>query len=128
MKIKKSTQDKYKWYLNLCRNDEPRPLQLIPLASGGVTAIESFHCFESTGKQLPTKEPLLLEKYMQGKVWHGVTVENVSKSLVERLVLTSELNQYPTWVKNEIIQQASKLANLTIGYVPTFVKKGIPDL
>lgn len=109
--------------------NEPRPLQPVEYSINGLSAIELFHIQESTGRRtahkLGTKEPELFERYVQGKIWHGVTVKSVSEDLVNGLVSQEDLNSYPDWVKNEILQQGAKLALKTIGFVPTFVKQGI---
>ena len=84
MKISTEAREKYAWYLSCTREDEPRPLPAdrIAFAEAGVDAIEAFHIFESTGKLVPTKAPLLLERYRAGKVWHGVTVAMVAEDYV----------------------------------------------
>jgi hypothetical protein len=129
MKLKQSTIDKYNWYLSMTLQNEPRPLQPVEYSINGLSAIELFHIQESTGRRtahkLGTKEPELFERYVQGKIWHGVTVKSVSEDLVNGLVSQEDLNSYPDWVKNEILQQGAKLALKTIGFVPTFVKQGI---
>jgi hypothetical protein len=125
MKIKQRARDKYEWYFSMCRIDEPRPLSQIPFDANGLSAVECFHAIESTGTSPSCREPILLEKYIQGKVWHGVTVETISNSLVEGLVADFELNEYPLWVKNEIIKQGSKISLNTIEFIPSFVLNGI---
>lgn len=125
MKIKKSARQKYEWYLSCTRADETRPLPLSQQAEcpNGVTAIESFHNFESHGRLLPTREPLLLERYIKGKEWHGVTIKTVAEDFaINRLVFSEEIkSNYPKWVAYEIFKQAKKIALKELGFVPTFV-------
>lgn len=125
MKIKQRARDKYVRYLSLCRDDEPRPLRQLALTEGGRSALEAFHIWESTGTSVPTSEPLLLEKYRQGKIWHGVTVAAVAEAYVERLVFSKEIkSDYPAWVADEIFSAAARIAleRPTLGYVPTFIR------
>ena len=82
MKIKQKTRDKYARYLGLCREDEPRPLpsERVAMDPDGVIALVAFHLWESEGRKVSTCEPEILEKYIQGKRWHGVTVESVAEA------------------------------------------------
>jgi hypothetical protein len=124
VKIKQKVRDKYAWYLSLARESEPRPLIKVPYDETGVSAILSFHCYETYGGLEVTNEPLLLERYLAGKVWHGVTVQNVAESFaVDRLIFSKEIKEnYPEWVATEIFLQAEKIAQAHYGYVPTFIK------
>lgn len=124
MKIKPKTREKYARFLSLTREDEPRPLARIPMDEKGVTAIEAFHAHESWGKVLPTREPLLLERYYAGKQWHGVTVQMVAEDYVlnRPLITSREIKEhYPAWVADEIFAQAAKIAQERLGCIPKFV-------
>jgi hypothetical protein len=126
MKISLKAQEKYAWYLSCARKDEPRPLpsQRVVFTETGVSALEAFHFFESSGLEPLTKEPLLLERYKAGKVWHGVTVAMVAEDYVGRLVCSAEIKaNYPPWVAGEIFAAAAKLAKKQIGFVPKFVSE-----
>lgn len=124
MKIRQKARDKYAWYLGLCRPDEPRPLpaEKIPMAWDGHNAPRCFHVFESTGIMEPCMEPELLERYIQGKSWHGVTVEMVAECYFERLAFADEIHRdYPAWVAAEIFELATKIARKKLGFVPRFI-------
>ena len=125
MKIRQETQQKYAWYLSCSRPDEPRPLEKIPMDLSGASAIEAFHLIESQGCQPPTREPLLLERFIKGKEWHGVTVKNVAEDFaIGRVAFSSEIKAgYPDWVAAEIFQQAKKIAMNKLGFIPGFVAK-----
>lgn len=124
MKIRKRALEKYARFLSLTRDDEPRPLSKEPMVKYGVRALEAFHLFESCGTRVATCEPLLLERYKQGKEWHGVTVAMVAESFaVDRLITSKEIKtDYPEWVAKEIFSAAERIANNRFGYVPTFVR------
>lgn len=126
MRIKQKTLEKYARFLSLCREDEPRPLpeEQVPMDAGGVAAVEAFHLIESEGRRVGTREPLMLEKYIQGKRWHGVTVESVAEDFaISRLAFSAEIKaNYPAWVANEIFTAAARIALERIGYIPTFVR------
>jgi len=126
MKISDTAKEKYAWYLSLCREDEPRPLlsERIELDTNGVSAIEAFHVFESTGKMPGTHEPILLEKYVQGKKWHGVTVEMCADSFEnDRTLVSREIKEnYPPWVANEIFSLAARMCQEKHGFVFSFIR------
>lgn len=109
--------------MSLTREDEPRPLVKIKEDQNGKSAIECFHSIESCGKSIPCKEPLLLERYLTGKMWHGVTVENLVAGLKEGTLLVFELSQYPEWVANEVLSQYVKVLGWKPKFVETFVWK-----
>lgn len=127
MKIKQSTREKYAYFLSCTRPDEPRPLNRIAMVADGKTAIECFHIFESTGELPACREPELLERYLKGKEWHGVTVQTVAEDFaISRIAFSKEINaNYPPWVADEIFQQAKKIALNKIGYMPTFVEESM---
>jgi hypothetical protein len=124
MKIKNKTLEKYKWFIQLGQHEKNRPLQKIEFVEDGVSAVKSFHSFETYGKLLPTNEPETLEKYLAGKAFHGITVENVAESFAsDRTIFSKEIKQnYPVWVAEEIFYQSEKICLQKLGYVPTFVK------
>jgi hypothetical protein len=123
MKIKRRFLEKAAWFLSLTRPDEPRPLARESLALEGVSALEAFHALESHGRRMPTREPELLERYLAGKIWHGVTVENCAEDFaLSRLLFSRDIkSNYPAWVADEIFSAAARLAQSRLGYVPTFV-------
>lgn len=122
MKIRGEARDKYAWYLSLCRDDEPRPVDKIPMDPKGLSGMEAFHVRESQGLELPTREPELLEKFLQGKKWHGVTVQMVAESYVDRTMFSKEIKEnYPDWVSDEIFSASIKIAQKKMGYVPRFI-------
>lgn len=125
MKIKQKTRDKYARFLSLPRADEPRPLERIVQDESGHSAIDCFHALESRGEMMPCREAVLLERYLAGKAWHGVTVAMVAEEFaINRLVFSAEIKAwYPEWVAEEIFAQARKVARQKLGYVPTFVEK-----
>jgi hypothetical protein len=124
VKIKNKTLDKYKWFLRLGQHERNRPLEKIQLAEDGVSAVESFHSLETYGELLPTTEPEILEKYLSGKMLHGITVKMVAESFaLDRTIFSKEIKQnYPKWVADEIFSQSDKICLQNLGYVPTFVK------
>lgn len=80
---------------------------------------------ETHGELPPCVEPELLSRALNGKQWHGVTVAMLAEDYVGRLLFASELKEnYPEWVRQEVLAQAGKIAVQQIGFVPTFVATG----
>ena len=123
MRIRRQFRDKAAWFLGLTREDEPRPIQRIPHNPAGMSALEAFYYNESRGWFVETREPLLLERYLAGKMWHGVLVANCAEMFaIERLLFSAEIkHDYPSWVADEIFSQAGKLCRKKLGFVPPFV-------
>lgn len=96
------------------------------MAAEGVTAIEAFsHRETHGGGLLPTRQPELLSRAMNGKDWHGLTVMNCAEDYVGRILFADDLKMdYPEWVRRDILGQAAKIAMRVHGYVPTFVLTG----
>ncbi len=104
--------------------DEKR-LPEIPMEPEGWTAAECFHVHETFGHLLPCKEPVMLTRALNGKQWHGLTVTNCAEDYIGRLLFASELKEnYPEWVRQDILGRARQLAQRDLGYVPTFVLTG----
>ena len=93
------------------------------MCEDGQTAIVCFHTYESTGKIPPCREPELLERYLAGKAWHGVTIANCAEDFIGRILFSAEIKaNYPSWVADEIFCQAEKLCREKHGFVLKFVK------
>jgi len=96
-----------------------------PMDPDGFTALECFHQRESTGEILPCREPELLDRALNGKEQHGLTVTMIAEDYVDRLIFASELKaNYPEWVRRDILGRAGQIALKIKGYVPTFVLTG----
>lgn len=110
-------------YFSKCQDD--KLLETIPLDPLGYSAAECFHSSETYGKQMPCREPELLTRAINGKKWHGVSVTHCAEDYIDRILFARELKEnYPEWVRQDILGRARKLALDRVGYVPTFVKTG----
>ena len=118
--LRPSFLEKCEWFAQA--NDSKR-LTPIPHDPQGYTAVECFFAHETLGRSLPCREPQPLAVLLNGKEWHGVTVEMVATDLVDALITPNEVRQnYPAWVATEIFSQVPKLALKHIGFIPTFLK------
>lgn len=118
MKISPRGREAFEYY-SKCKDSS----MLEPLMTGSYSALESFYSRETFGgPYLPTNEPELLARAINGKKQHGITVKMVAEDFVGRTAFSKEIKEnYPTWVANEIFEQAKKLALQTLGWIPTFV-------
>ena len=118
-KIRPRFLEKCDWYL---RSKDVKRLVPISFNANGYSAVECFFAVETLSVDLPSREPEKLAMLLNGKMWHGVTVETAAAMLLECLTTRREIFQdYPAWVADEIIAQAKKRAEKVFGYVPTFI-------
>lgn len=122
MKISKNAREKFK-YFSQCE-DSKRSIEL-KFDSNGLTALECFHIYESTGELLSTKEPELLSKALNGKEWHGLTVTMCAEDYIGRILFAKELKEnYPNWIRNDILGRAKQIAIKQLGFIPKFILTG----
>lgn len=122
MNIRSKTREKYSWYWGCAKGNGNR-LVPVEFSPKGRSAIECFHMLETYGTLPPTREPDTLGCYLNGKATHGITVAAVAEDFVGRVIFSAEIKaNYPAWVAEEIFQLASKVAEKTLGFVPTFVR------
>lgn len=122
MKISKNAREKFN-HFSQCK-DNKRSIEL-QFDSNGLTALECFHIFESTGELLSTKEPELLTRALNGKEWHGLTVTMCAEDYVGRILFARELKEnYPTWIRKDILGRAKQIALEQLGFIPKFVSSG----
>ncbi len=126
-KISKRFLEKAQWYLNLTENKtfktEFYSHLFPPVSNIGYTGLECFWAKESLGLTLPCREPLIYVAYQEGKWLHGVTVETVANSFIERLEFSLDIKtNYPPWVANEIFSLAKKLVFTKLGWIPPFIE------
>jgi hypothetical protein len=96
-----------------------------PLDSDGFTALECFHHRETFGETLPCREPVLLDRAINGKEQHGLNVTHLAEDYVGRILFASEIKKnYPEWVQRDVLGRATQIAVQLLGYVPTFVRTG----
>lgn len=97
----------------------------IRLDPDGLTAAECFHCHETYGKTPGCREPELLSRALNGKEQHGLTVTMIAEDYIGRIMFAAELKEnYPDWVRRDILGRAAQLAQASVGYVPTYVQTG----
>lgn len=108
----------YKFYLSNLDNftfsgnpNEKHQSKIITDFDHGVSAKQSFACFDSTGKIVPTSEPELLFSVFQTKAsvnWH---IKQWSWMIKNYLLYPKELeetineHQCPSWVLKAVYQQ-----------------------
>lgn len=119
MKISKKAKEKFEYFK---QGQNSLTLEQILLDPNGYSALECFNSFESTGKYLPCKEPEELQKALNGKATHGISVNMLAEDFVGRILFCEDILSYPLWIQNEIYTAAEKYAKKTLGFVPTFVK------
>jgi hypothetical protein len=122
-KIKPSrrSEEKFKFF-SQCED----VLRLPPtdMCLDGESALVCFHAKETYGETLPCCEPGLLDRALNGKEQHGMTVTMVAEDYIDRLIFACEIEKnYPDWVANEIYARANQLALEKVGFIPTFVSK-----
>jgi hypothetical protein len=123
MKIKPTRKSLARFeYFSQCE-DELR-LPPIEFCADGHTAAECFHVRETYGKTIPCREPILLTRAINGKEWHGLNVTNIAEDYVGRITFASDLQNYPEWVRIDILGRSRQIAMNVIGFVPTFVLTG----
>ena len=121
-KPKKKHLDKFRevfdYYVRL--GDDPKPAHFsvlknegieIVLDKEGASSIEASWVFETYGKKdIRTTEPNLVAKFLDGKKWHGVNVENWSESIIEGTLSLSEFRTYgvPSRFFNEVLGRVAK--------------------
>ena len=119
MRVSKRGREAFEYY-SQCQD----MALLEPVLAGNHTALEAFYSHETFGTYLPTNEPTLLARAINGKKQHGVTVAMVAEDFVGRIAFSKEIKErYPTWVADEIFAQAKKVALTQLGFVPTFVRE-----
>jgi len=120
-KLKVSNKSRAKFdYFSQC--EDALRLPQTSMVEDGYSAMECFHALESTGSKLPCREPELLDRALNGKEQHGMTVTMVAEDYLDRLIFCSEIEtNYPNWVANEMYARAEQLAPQRIGFIPTFV-------
>lgn len=96
----------------------------IPFDALGYSAEHCFNEYETHGKLPACKEPELLSRALNGKKRHGILVDNCSKDYVDRILFARELNEYPKWVKEEILIRAKKISLDKFGFVLEFIETG----
>lgn len=110
-------------YFAQCEDEKRLPE--IPMDADGWSAAECFHVWETFGKTLPCREPVLLTRALNGKEWHGLNVTHLAEDYVGRLLFAAEIkSNYPEWVQRDILGRAAQIAMRDIGFVPTFVRTG----
>lgn len=74
IKIKPKTR---KWILHYhqCGLNHENFRDEWPIDKNGVSAVEAFFIFESTGKKIATKCPITMSRLTAGKKLHGITVD-----------------------------------------------------
>ena len=91
----------------------------------GYSAAECFHVHETFGKSIPCREPVLLDRALNGKEQHGLDVTHIAEDYIDRLIFACEIrSNYPEWVQKDIFGRAGQLAEKAHGYVPRFVATG----
>lgn len=97
----------------------------IPVDETGYSAEECFHAYETYGELPPCREPELLNRAFNGKKRHGVLVDNCGQDYYDRQLFARELKQnYPEWVRVEILKRASQISLAELGFIPEFIETG----
>lgn len=109
-------------YFSAC-DDAKRLLEPLS-APDGFTAAECFHVRETYGIEIPCREPEKLCRALNGKEQHGLNVTHCAEDYVGRILFSSDLKQYPEWVRGDILGRARQIAMKVIGYIPKFVLSG----
>lgn len=104
---------------------DTKSLAPVTMDPDGYSAAECFHARETYGVTPPCREPELLQRAINGKEWHGLTVTMVAEDYVDRLVFANDIRSgYPDWVQRDILGRAAQIAQARLGFVPTFVSTG----
>lgn len=112
-------------YFAQCQDTQRLPR--IPFVADGRSALECFHLHETHGRRdVPTREPELLARALNGKAWNGLTVQMVAEDLVACMITPDEVRaDYPPVIATDILAAARKKATATIGFVPTFLRAAL---
>jgi hypothetical protein len=122
VRIKPKTREKYDYYFSLSDSVRPLPADRVPFDAHGISGVQCFHQLESEGRCWYCNEPESLERYMEGKERHGMTVDMVAEDLLGRVIFNAEvLENYASWVANEIFSAAERLAKKRLGFAPKFI-------
>ena len=121
MKISKRNKDAFD-YFSQCLDSKRMPS--IPYVEKGLSALFCFSFYETHGKIPHTNEPELLGRALNGKVFHGVTVTMLAEDYIDRILFADELDNYPGWVRKDILGRARQLCKQRLGFIPAFVQTG----
>ena len=122
MKVTRKAKERFNYFVS-CQDTKRLPAILF--VPEGNTALECFFAHETYGQTLPTKEPELFSRALNGKERHGLTVTMVAEDYIGRLTFASELKEnYPPWVRKDILGRAKQLSMQQLGWVPKFIETG----
>lgn len=98
-----------------------------PGDSDGYSALECWWAKDTHGKMLPCREPELLAKVLRSKQSVNLQVkmwaEDVADgSLLRQLELVTYAHGWPEWVFRAVLEQAGKIANGMVGFIPRFAR------
>lgn len=65
-----------------------------PIDPKGISAVQAFATFESTGLMKPTRNPETIQRLTAGKAIHGVTIKLWAQDRAECLMTLAELKEY----------------------------------
>jgi len=93
----------------------------------GKSALECWVFYDTHGKTMPCAEPEVLDKVRRSKASINLMVKLWAEDLAGALLSRAEVQRYtegwPTWVARAVEEQAAKLAQRQVGFVPSFIRK-----
>lgn len=85
-----------------------------PISPDGVSAVQAFAEHESSGRVLPTRCPLTMQRLTAGKRVHGVTVDMWAQDRAAAMLSLAELEEYC----NEVPGLLEEVERLKVRYWP----------
>jgi len=113
MKIKLKTR---KWLLHYHRNGccHENFSGNWPFREDGVSAVQAFVSYESTGKILPTKCPQTMDRLLAGKKVHGINIDMYARDRADGFLSVKELKE----ICNELPKMFEEVERMKVKYWP----------